>query len=102
MLLNNQQSTIYHSCEANSAVEFLFHKDELVVNAQTDISAGEEILISYLNECELERSRHSRYKMLGKNYLFNCDCMNVPSQVLSDVPFDSLINGTSLGTCDGT
>ena len=64
-----KQSTINHSCEPNSAVEFPFNNHELVVNAQRDISAGEEILISYLNECELERSRHSRYKMLGENYL---------------------------------
>ena len=47
----------------------------MVVNTQRDISAGEEILISYLKKCELERSRHSRYKMLGENCLFNCDCM---------------------------
>ena len=48
---------------------------------QRDIPAGEEILISYLNECELERSRHSRYKMLGENYLFNCDCMKCAKQI---------------------
>ena len=76
-----KQSTINHSCEPNSAVEFPFNNHELVVNAQRDISAGEEILISYLNECELERSRHSRYKMLGENYLFNCDCMKCGRQI---------------------
>ena len=64
-----------------SAVEFPFNNHELVVNAQKDISAGEEILISYLNECELERSRHSRNKMLAENYLFNCDCMKCAKQI---------------------
>ena len=76
-----KKSIINHSCEPNSAVEFPFNNHELVVNAQRDISAGEEILISYLNECELERSRHSRYKMLGENYLFNCDCMKCAKQI---------------------
>ena len=76
-----KQSTINHSCEPNSAVEFPFNNHELVVNAQRDISAGEEILISYLECCDLERSRHSRYKMLGENYLFNCDCMKCAKQI---------------------
>ena len=70
-----KQSTINHSCEPNSAVEFPFNNHELVVNATKNISAGEEILISYLDDCDLLRSRHSRNKMLGENYLFICDCM---------------------------
>ena len=76
-----KQSTINHSCEPNSAVEFPFNNHELVVNATRDISAGEEILISYLDECDLLRSRHSRNKMLGENYLFNCDCMKCAAQI---------------------
>lgn len=69
-----KQSTINHSCEPNAVVEFPFNNHELVVNASKSINAGEEILISYLDECELERSRHSRVKMLRENYLFVCDC----------------------------
>ena len=75
-----KQSTINHSCQPNSVVEFPFNNHELVVNASRNIDAGEEILISYLDECELERSRHSRNKMLSENYLFNCDCAKCQAQ----------------------
>ena len=51
-----------------------------VVNATRNISAGEEIYISYLDECDQERSRHSRQKMLGENYLFVCNCDKCVSQ----------------------
>ena len=76
-----KQSTINHSCEPNSVVEFPFNNHELVVNATRNISAGEEISISYLDECECLRSRHSRNKELSENYLFNCDCMKCASQM---------------------
>ena len=65
----------------NSAVVFPFNNHELVVNARRNILAGEEILISYLDECECLRSRHSRNKELSENYLFNCDCMKCVSQM---------------------
>ena len=87
MFLNNEgsglyakQSTINHSCQPNSAVEFIFNNHELVVNATRNIDAGEEILISYLDDCDLERSRHSRNKSLAENYLFNCDCTKCQTQ----------------------
>ena len=76
-----KQSTINHSCEPNAVIEFPFNSHELVVNTCRDISAGEEILISYLIDCDLNRSRHSRVKMLAENYLFNCDCMKCASQI---------------------
>ena len=79
--LYTKQSTINHSCEPNSVVEFPFNNHELVVNATKNISAGEEILISYLVECDLSRSRHSRCKELAENYLFNCDCVKCASQM---------------------
>lgn len=44
------------------------------MKAVTDIQPGEEICISYLDECSLQRSRHSRRKELLENYLFNCEC----------------------------
>ena len=66
---------------ANSAVRFRFNNHELVVNAQRAISADKAILISYLNECELEHSWHSRYKLLGKNYFFKCDFMKYGKQI---------------------
>ena len=39
---------------------FVFKSHELVVNARTRIALGEQIVISYLDENDVERSRHSR------------------------------------------
>jgi hypothetical protein len=75
-----KQSTINHSCDPNAVVEFPFNNHELVVNAAKNINVGEEILISYLDECDQQRSRHSRIKLLQENYLFNCDCSKCSSQ----------------------
>lgn len=44
------------------------------------IFAGEEICISYLDDCMLSRSRHSRQKELKENYLFNCTCRKCDEQ----------------------
>lgn len=76
-----KQSTINHSCVPNAVVEFPFNRHELVVNATRNIAEGEEVLISYLDECELERSKHSRAKLLAQNYLFNCSCPKCVSQL---------------------
>ena len=78
--LYSKQSTINHSCQPNAIVEFNFNNHELVVNTTKRIDAGEEILISYLDECDLERSRHSRNRMLAENYLFRCDCTKCQDQ----------------------
>ncbi len=75
------QSTINHSCDPNASVEFPFNNHELVVNATKSIQVGEEILISYLDCCDLERSRHSRHKALRENYLFSCDCNKCLEQI---------------------
>ena len=55
------QSHLNHSCVPNAVVEFPFNSHELVVNAKTRIAAGEQVVISYLDEGDAERSRHSRY-----------------------------------------
>lgn len=58
----------------NAQATFPYSDHTLVLTALTDIAAGDEILISYLDECSLERSRHSRQKELRENYLFQCRC----------------------------
>ncbi|XP_041476920.1 SET and MYND domain-containing protein 5-like isoform X2 [Lytechinus variegatus] len=68
------QSSCNHSCEPNAEINFLHNNSTLSLTALTDIAEGEEILISYLDECSRERSRHSRQKELRENYLFTCDC----------------------------
>ncbi|XP_043265887.1 SET and MYND domain-containing protein 5 [Colletes gigas] len=68
------QSTVNHSCIPNAIVEFPYSNNVLVLKAIRDIQPEEEICISYLDECDLERSRHSRQKALCSMYLFLCHC----------------------------
>lgn len=59
------QSTINHSCCPNAQVTFPFNNHKLVLQAITDINEGEEICISYLDECALNSSRHTRQKVIS-------------------------------------
>lgn len=68
--LNNEGSALYvtqskinHSCVPNAQPTFPHSNHILALSAVGDIAAGEEICISYLDECSLERSRHSRQKV---------------------------------------
>lgn len=74
------QSTVNHSCLSNAVVEFPYSNNTLVLKAIRDIQPGEEISISYLDDCELIRSRHSRQKALSSLYLFICSCEKCQSQ----------------------
>lgn len=89
--LNNEGSALYalqryvnHSCEPNAAPHFLHSDFTLSMMAIRHIEAGEEICISYLDECILERSRHTRQKTLRQNYVFTCHCNRCIEQ--SDEP----------------
>lgn len=68
------QSKINHSCRPNAEITFPHSNHTLAVVAENVINVGDEILISYLDECNLNRSRHSRQKVLMENYLFVCNC----------------------------
>ncbi|KAJ8888010.1 hypothetical protein PR048_007495 [Dryococelus australis] len=79
--LNNEGAGLYalqsrcnHSCRPNVEVTFPHNSSRLVVVATQDILPGEEVCISYLDECVLARSRHSRHRLLRENYLFVCTC----------------------------
>ncbi len=79
--LDNEGSALYaiqsacnHSCEPNSKSTFPFSNHTVALVATKDLVEGEEIFISYLDECALTRSRHSRRKFLMENYLFMCEC----------------------------
>ncbi|KAH3787594.1 histone-lysine N-trimethyltransferase SMYD5-like isoform X2 [Dreissena polymorpha] len=72
--LYSMQSACNHSCRPNAEIEFNNQNYVLSLVAVEDISPEEEICISYLDECDKERSRHSRQKMLRENYLFMCGC----------------------------
>ncbi|CAL8099491.1 unnamed protein product [Calicophoron daubneyi] len=68
------QSLINHSCDPNAVVKFGGESNRLSVVALRSIALGEEVTISYLDECDQFRSRHSRRKFLSANYLFWCEC----------------------------
>jgi hypothetical protein len=68
------QSACNHSCLPSAEINFLHGDHTLTLRALRDIESGEEICISYLDECNIDRSRHSRQKMLRENYLFSCAC----------------------------
>ncbi|KAK6640743.1 hypothetical protein RUM44_012440 [Polyplax serrata] len=72
--LYKMQSIINHSCRPNAVINFPNGNFQLAVTASRNINPGEEICISYLDNCILSRSRHSRQKILQENYLFNCKC----------------------------
>lgn len=74
------QSAVNHSCVPNAIVEFPYSNNTLVLRAIRDIQVEEEICTSYLEECELERSRYSRQKALSSLYLFVCRCDKCQSQ----------------------
>ncbi|KAJ4451389.1 hypothetical protein ANN_02851 [Periplaneta americana] len=78
--LYSLQSACNHSCDPNAMPTFPHSNFQLVMTAVKDIVPGEEILISYLDECALERSRHSRHKILRENYLFTCHCSKCEAQ----------------------
>lgn len=74
------QSACNHSCIPNAEPTYLNNNSRLSLVALTDIKAGDEICISYLDECTLQRSRHSRNKELSENYLFKCNCSKCEQQ----------------------
>ncbi|KAG8240415.1 hypothetical protein J437_LFUL003129 [Ladona fulva] len=78
------QSACNHDCEPNAEQTFPLGDSTLVLKAKRDISQGEEICVSYLDECALSRSRHSRSKILKENYLFICHCNKCLSQAGDD------------------
>ncbi|XP_068087175.1 histone-lysine N-trimethyltransferase SMYD5 isoform X2 [Anabrus simplex] len=86
--LNNEGSALYalqsscnHSCEPNAVPTFPYSNFQLVMCATQDIASGDEICVSYLDDCALERSRHSRQKILRENYLFVCHCRKCEAQL---------------------
>lgn len=85
--LNNEGSALYsieskanHSCVPNAQASFPYSNHVVKLVAVRDIPAGEEICISYLEDCFLARSRHTRQKELRENYLFICSCAKCIAQ----------------------
>lgn len=75
------QSKINHSCNPNAEIRFPYSNNILQVVALTAINANDEICISYLDECQLNRSRHSRQTYLQQNYLFLCECEKCEAEI---------------------
>ncbi|KAL4716148.1 hypothetical protein ACJJTC_013925 [Scirpophaga incertulas] len=68
------QSSCNHSCLPNAEPSFPYGNHRIQLKALKTIMPGSEICISYLDECSLQRSRHSRQKELAQNYMFVCWC----------------------------
>lgn len=68
------QSKINHSCVPNAQSTFPYSNNIVVLKAVAPIQISDEICISYLDDCQLQRSRHSRQKILKENYIFLCEC----------------------------
>jgi hypothetical protein len=75
------QSMINHSCRPNAEITFKNNTNQITIVALEDIQSNQEILISYLDECQLASSRHSRRKELKQNYLFNCECERCQEEI---------------------
>ncbi|GIY82000.1 SET and MYND domain-containing protein 5 [Caerostris extrusa] len=89
--LNNEGSGLYplqsacnHSCVPNAEATFPYNNFTLVMEAIKEILPGEEIIVCYLDECNRNRSRHSRMKLLRENYLFSCTCPKCESQMCDE------------------
>ncbi|KAL7723668.1 hypothetical protein ACLKA6_007998 [Drosophila palustris] len=95
------QSKINHSCVPNAQSTFPYSNDIVVLKAVAPIQQGEEICISYLDECQLERSRHSRHKILRGNYIFVCQCPKCKAQSCDpDVTSDEEEDDEDMDDCD--
>ncbi|GFY39985.1 SET and MYND domain-containing protein 5 [Trichonephila inaurata madagascariensis] len=88
LFLNNEGSGLYplqsscnHSCVPNAEATFPYNNFTLVMEAIKEIQPGEEIIVCYLDECNRNRSRHSRIKLLRENYLFSCTCPKCENQI---------------------
>uniref|UniRef100_A0A8D8WG37 SET and MYND domain-containing protein 5 n=1 Tax=Cacopsylla melanoneura TaxID=428564 RepID=A0A8D8WG37_9HEMI len=86
--LNNEGSALYrlqsscnHSCSPNAEIKFPYSNFVLNLMALQDISVGDEICISYMEEDLLERGRGTRNNYLRSNYYFTCTCEKCQSQV---------------------
>lgn len=82
--LYSMQSKINHSCDPSCEIIFPQSNHVLEVTALRDIQQGEEVSISYLDECVLSRSRHSRQKVLRENYMFICQCTKCIAEEAED------------------
>lgn len=69
-----RQSSINHSCMPNAEIRFLNMNHILSVVSTRPIKCGDEVTISYLDECLLTHSRRTRHKHLQEHYLFKCTC----------------------------
>lgn len=89
--LNNEGSALYplqsscnHCCVPNAEPNFPYNNFTLVMMAIECIEPGDEVCVSYLDECARNRSRHSRNKILRENYLFTCTCIKCTEQMADD------------------
>lgn len=62
------QSACNHSCAPNAESSFPYGNHRIQLKAIRNIKPGDEIHISYLDDCTLQRSRHSRQRVSNLKY----------------------------------
>ncbi|EGP88158.1 unnamed protein product [Zymoseptoria tritici ST99CH_1E4] len=77
-------SRFNHSCTANAAYSWNEGQKEERVYATRDISAGEEIVVSYLNEEIWRLPRQERKRQILETFGFDCQCVRCGSSEQPD------------------
>jgi len=86
------QAMLNHDCEPNAEIKFKHDTDMLSIETTRDIEKGDEICISYLDGCMLNRSKRTRREYLMANYCFHCNCGRCSTEDSAD---ESLCGGES-------
>jgi SET domain-containing protein len=73
-------NTMNHSCLPNVAITCSTNSDEVSVLALTQIKAGDELLISYIDE---DGPLAQRKKQLHEFYSFECTCARCLNEIRS-------------------
>ncbi|KAF8988618.1 hypothetical protein BGZ52_006674 [Haplosporangium bisporale] len=67
-------SYMSHSCEPNTKIAFAEHNDNMSVVATTDIKAGEELHVGFIDQKNGTLSTEQRRQELFQHYRFKCMC----------------------------
>lgn len=78
--LFSTQAMLNHDCDPNAEIKYLNDTHRLTLLATRDVAVGEEVCISYLDDCMLSNSKRRRREYLESNYLFYCNCKRCNSE----------------------
>lgn len=79
-------SKLNHHCQPNAEIHFVNNSARVTVLAKTDIMAGDEVCIAYIEACGHDDEQASLeciaevHDSLQQFYGFECDCLNMKHQ----------------------